>query len=81
MIQMSLFIQYTHLDRTSLKIFIYLMIDAIKRQNNTRKFDRISNKALEFLNNLSLIKYAKFSRLRESMIKNLHELLKNQIDQ
>ncbi len=50
---MSLFIQYTHLDRTSLKKFVYLMIKAIKRQNNIRKFDRISNKALEFLNDFT----------------------------
>ncbi len=37
---MSLFIQYTRLNRMSLKKFIYLMIDSIKRQNNIKEFDR-----------------------------------------
>ncbi len=36
----------TRTDRTSLKKFIYLMIDAIERLNNTRKFDRINDKTV-----------------------------------
>ncbi len=54
MIFISLLIQDTHLDRTSLKKFVYLMIDAIERLNNTREFDRISDKesSLESLNDL-----------------------------
>ncbi len=76
-----LLIQYTHLDRTSLKKFVYLMIDAIERQINIKEFNRINDKALEFLDDLLLIKYTKFIQLREFMIKNLRELLENQIDQ
>ncbi len=49
MIQMLLLIQYIHINRMSLKKFVYLMIDAIERQNNIREFDKINDKALEFL--------------------------------
>jgi len=57
------------------------MIDAIERQINIKEFNRINDKALEFLDDLLLIKYTKFIQLREFMIKNLRELLENQIDQ
>jgi len=58
---MSLFIQYTHLNRISLKKFIYLMINLIKKQNNIKEFNKISDKALKFLDDLLLIKYTKFT--------------------
>jgi len=54
----------------SLKKFIYLMINAIKRQNNIKRFDKISDKALESLNDF-------FTQLKESTINNLHKLLEN----
>ncbi len=54
MILISLFIQDTHSNKMSLKKFIYLMIDVIKRLNNIKEFDRISDKesSLELLNDL-----------------------------
>ena len=50
----------------SLKKFIYLMINAIKRLNNTKEFDRIATRLFESLDNLSLTKYVKFTRSKES---------------
>ncbi len=54
MISILLFIQDTHSDKMSLKKFIYLMINAIERLNNTRRFDRINDKesSFESLNDL-----------------------------
>ncbi len=56
MILISLLIQDTRLDRTSLKKFIYLMIDAIERQNNIRKSIESTTRLFELLENLPLIK-------------------------
>ena len=56
----SLLVQYTHSDRSSLKKFIYLMIDAIERQNKTRKFIKSTARLIELLNDLQLIKYTSF---------------------
>jgi len=47
------------------------MIDAIERQNNIRKSIESTTRLFELLENLSLIKYAKFTRSIESTIKNL----------
>ncbi len=56
MILISLLIQDTRLDRTSLKKFIYLMIDAIERQNNIRESIESTTRLFELLENLLLIK-------------------------
>ena len=56
MISISLLIQDTRLDRMSLKKFVYLMIDAIERQNNIRESIESTTKLFELLENLSLIK-------------------------
>ncbi len=42
------------------------MIDAIERQNNIRESIKSTTRLFELLENLSLIKYAQFIRLRES---------------
>ncbi len=42
------------------------MVDAIERQNNIRKSIESTTRLFELLENLSLIKYAQFTRLRES---------------
>ncbi len=42
------------------------MIDAIERQNNIRESIESTTRLFELLENLSLIKYAQFTRLRES---------------
>ncbi len=55
------------------------MIDAIERQNNIRESIESTARLFELLENLSLIKYAKFTRSIESTIKNLHWLLENQL--
>ncbi len=39
------------------------MIDAIKRQNNTRKFIESTARLIELLNDLQLIKYALFTSI------------------
>ncbi len=39
------------------------MINAIKRQNNTRKFIKSTARLIELLNNLQLIKYAAFTSI------------------
>ena len=54
------------------------MIDAIERQNNIRESIESTARLFELLENLSLIKYAKFTRSIESTIKNLRWLLENQ---
>ena len=54
------------------------MIDAIERQNNIRESIESTTRLFELLENLSLIKYAKFTRSIESTIKNLRWLLENQ---
>ena len=54
------------------------MIDAIERQNNIRESIESTTRLFELLENLSLIKYAKFIRSIESTIKNLRWLLENQ---
>ena len=56
MIQMLLLIQYIHINRMSLKKFVYLMIDAIERQNNIRESIESTTKLFELLENLSLFK-------------------------
>ncbi len=56
MISISLLIQDTHLDRMSSKKFIYLMIDAIKTQNNIRESIELTTRLFELLENLLLIK-------------------------
>jgi len=56
----SLLVQYTYSGRSSLKKFIYLMIDAIKRQNNIRESIESTVRLIELLNDLQLIKYASF---------------------
>ncbi len=56
MILISLLIQDTRLDRTSLKKFVYLMINVIKRQNNIRKSIESTTRLFELLKNLLLIK-------------------------
>ncbi len=55
------------------------MINAIERQNNIRESIESTTRLFKLLENLSLIKYAKFTRLIESTIKNLCWLLKNQL--
>ncbi len=42
------------------------MINAIERQNNIRESIESTTRLFELLENLSLIKYAQFTRLRES---------------
>ncbi len=42
------------------------MIDAIERQNNIRESIESTTRLFELLENLLLIKYAQFTRLRES---------------
>jgi len=37
------------------------MIDAIERQNNTRKFIKLTARLIELLDDLQLIKYASFT--------------------
>ncbi len=44
MILISLLIQHTCTNRTSLKKFVYLMINTIKRLNNIKEFDKINDK-------------------------------------
>ncbi len=39
------------------------MIDAIKRQNNTRRFIESTAKLIELLDDLQLIKYASFTSI------------------
>ncbi len=56
----SLLVQYTRSGRSSLKKFIYLMINAIERQNNTRRFIKSTARLIELLDDLQLIKYASF---------------------
>ncbi len=56
----SLLVQYTRSDRSSLKKFIYLMIDAIERQNNTKESIESTARLIELLDDLQLIKYASF---------------------
>ncbi len=80
MISILLFIQDTHSDKMSLKKFIYLMINAIERLNNTRRFDRINDKesSFESLNDLikefSLIvkESFKLTNKRLSLLKTKH---------
>ncbi len=55
------------------------MINAIERQNNIRESIESTTRLFELLENLSLIKYAKFIRSIESTIKNLRWLLENQL--
>jgi len=55
------------------------MIDAIERQNNIRESIESTTRLFELLENLPLIKYAKFTRSIESTIKNIHWLLENQL--
>jgi len=55
------------------------MINAIERQNNIRESIKSTTRLFELLENLSLIKYAKFIRSIESTIKNLRWLLENQL--
>ncbi len=55
------------------------MIDAIERQNNIRRSIESTTRLFELLENLSLIKYAKFTWSIESTIKNLRWLLENQL--
>ncbi len=42
------------------------MIDAIERQNNIRESIESTTRLFELLENLSLIKYTQFTRLKES---------------
>ncbi len=56
MISISLLIQDTRLGRTSLKKFVYLMVNAIERQNNIRESIESTTRLFELLKNLSLIK-------------------------
>ncbi len=42
------------------------MIDAIERQNNIKESIKSTTRLFELLENLSLIKYAQFTQLRES---------------
>ncbi len=56
----SLLVQYTCSDRSSLKKFIYLMINAIKKQNNTRESIKSTARLIELLDDLQLIKYTSF---------------------
>ncbi len=42
------------------------MIDAIERQNNIKKLIKSTRRLFELLENLSLIKYTQFTRLKES---------------
>ncbi len=56
MISVPLPIQDTRLGRTSLKKSVYLMIDAIERQNNIRESIESTARLFELLENLSLIK-------------------------
>ncbi len=55
------------------------MINVIKRQNNIRKSIKSTTRLFELLENLPLIKYAKFTQSIELMIKNLRWLLENQL--
>ncbi len=55
------------------------MIDAIKKQNNIRESIKSTTRLFELLENLLLIKYAKFIQSIESTIKNLRWLLENQL--
>ncbi len=57
------------------------MIDELKDKNYIRELIELTARLFELLNNLSLIKYAKFILIMKITIKNLCELLKNQIDQ
>ncbi len=54
------------------------MIDAIERQNNIRGSIESTARLFELLEDLPLIKYAKFTRSIESTIKNLRWLLEDQ---
>ncbi len=67
MILISLLIQHTHLNRMSLKKFIYLMIDDNQKTRTTlESWIKSMMRLFELLDYLLLIKYAKFIQLQES---------------